>query len=327
MKKAEELISVIIPVYNVKPYLRTCAESVFAQTFRNLEIILVDDGSTDGSGELCDELAAEDSRVRVIHRTNGGLSVARNTGINACTGDFLYFLDSDDVISSVTLAHLWTASIRTGADVAIGDFLRFSGMDVPQERRNFSTKALDTEETLRRMLMNNGFGHQAWGKLFRRGMWENFRFPEGLLYEDYAVIYDVMLQAEKTAVVTDALYFYRMQENSIMHSRIGERNLSLLDTADRVAKLVQDKYPSLREPAVRQLVVTNMRFLSDMLETDYHLYPEAQQRIIQTVKEHRKEFMKSKNVRRVDKLKCRALMGGKRVFYLAYRMSDARSGK
>ena len=91
MKSAEDLISVIIPVYNVKPYLRMCADSVFSQTFRNLEIIFVDDGSTDGSGELCDELAAEDSRVRVIHQENGGLSAARNTGIDASTGAYLYF--------------------------------------------------------------------------------------------------------------------------------------------------------------------------------------------------------------------------------------------
>ena len=136
MKSAEDLISVIIPVYNVKPYLRMCADSVFSQTFRNLEIIFVDDGSTDGSGELCDELAAEDSRVRVIHQANGGLSAARNTGIDASTGAYLYFLDSDDAISPVTIVHLWTACVRTKADVAVGDFIRFSEEAVPEERRN-----------------------------------------------------------------------------------------------------------------------------------------------------------------------------------------------
>ena len=112
MKNAEDLVSVIIPVYNVKPYLQMCADTVFAQTFRNLEIIFVDDGSTDGSGEICDELALKDPRVKVIHQENGGLSDARNTGIEASTGSFLYFLDSDDAISPVTIAHLWTACIR-----------------------------------------------------------------------------------------------------------------------------------------------------------------------------------------------------------------------
>ena len=103
-----------------------CAESVFAQTFRNLEIIFVDDGSTDGSGEICDELAKEDSRVRVIHQSNGGLSAARNTGIEASRGAYLYFLDSDDAISPVTIVHLWTACVRTKADVAIGDSMHFT---------------------------------------------------------------------------------------------------------------------------------------------------------------------------------------------------------
>ena len=324
MKNAEDLISVVIPVYNVKPYLRMCADSVFAQTFRNLEIIFVDDGSTDGSGEICDELAKEDSRVRVIHQENGGLSAARNTGIYASTGSFLYFLDSDDAISPVTIAHLWTACIRTKADVAVGDFMRFSQTEVPDERRTFKSEAFGTEETLRRMLMNEGFGHQAWGKLFRRGLWETLRFPPGLLYEDYAVIYDVMLGAKKTAAVTDALYFYRMQEGSIMHSRIGERNLTLLDTSARVTQMLSEAYPSLRGPAVRLQIVTYMRFLSDMLETDYRLFPDVQRRIIDTVREHKKEFLHAPGVRRVDKMKLRALMAGKRIFYLMYRASDAK---
>ncbi len=324
MKSSEDLISVIIPVYNVKPYLRMCADSVFAQTFRNLEIIFVDDGSTDGSGEICDELAAEDSRVRVIHQENGGLSAARNTGIDTSRGAFLYFLDSDDAISPVTIAHLWTACIRTRADVAVGDFMRFTEIEVPQERKKFASQAFGTEEALRRMLMNEGFGHQAWGKLFRRSLWETLRFPKGLLYEDYAVIYDVMLGAEKVTAVTDAMYFYRMQEGSIMHSRIGERNLTLLDTSERVTGMLSEQYPSLRGPAVRLQVVTYMRFLSDMLETDYRLFPDVQRRIIDTVKSLKKEFLHAPGVRRVDKMKLRALMAGKRVFYLMYKASDAK---
>lgn len=323
MKNNEDKISVIIPVYNVKPYLQMCADSVFAQTFRNLEIIFVDDGSTDGSGELCDELAKGDPRVRVIHQENGGLSAARNTGIEASTGSYIYFLDSDDAISPVTIVHLWTACVRTRADVAVGDFMRFTDLEVPKDRGQFTSEAVSTEEVLRRMLMHEGFGHQAWGKLFKRSLWEEFRFPEGLLYEDYAIIYDVMMGAQKAAVVKDALYYYRLQESSIMHSRIGERNLSLLDTSERVTKMLSEQYTSLRGPAVRLQVVTYMRFLSDMLETDYNLFPDTQKRIIQTVRELKKEFLSAPGVRKVDKMKLRVLMLGKRAFYLMYRASDA----
>ena len=320
----EDLISVIIPVYNVRPFLRACMDSVFAQTFRNLEIILVDDGSTDGSGELCDTLSMEDPRVRVIHRENGGLSAARNTGIDASTGTYLYFLDSDDALSPVALAHLWTACIRTRADVAVGDFLRFSSEEVPKERRTFASESLDTKEALRRMLLNRGFGHQAWGKLYRRKLWESLRFPQGLLYEDYAVIYDVVLGADRVARVEDALYFYRMQEGSIMHSAIREKNLTLLDTSERVTDMVSQTYPSLREAAIRLQVVTYMRFLGDLLQTDYHLFPDAQRRIIDTVKKYRKDFLRSAQVRKVDKLKLRTLLRGKWLFYLMYRTSDAK---
>jgi glycosyltransferase involved in cell wall biosynthesis len=195
---------------------------------------------------MCDELAKEDSRVCVIHQENGGLSAARNTGIDASTGAWLYFLDSDDAISPVTIAHLWTSCIRTKADVSVGDFMRFSEREVPEEGRKFTSQSLGTEEALRRMLMNEGFGHQAWGKLFKRELWESLRYPKGLLYEDYAVIYDVMLGAKKIAAVMDALYFYRMQEGSIMHSKIGDRNLTLLDRSERVTKMLSEHYPSLR---------------------------------------------------------------------------------
>ena len=131
--------------------------------------------------------------MRVIHQKNGGLSDARNTGIMASTGAFLFFLDSDDAISPVTLAHLWTACIRTRADVAIGDFIRFSEEKVPTERRQFTTEAVDTEEAIRRLLLHQECVHTAWGKLFRRKLWETMRFPKGLLNEDHAVIYDVMV--------------------------------------------------------------------------------------------------------------------------------------
>ncbi|MBE6007416.1 MAG: glycosyltransferase [Sarcina sp.] len=324
MKNKEDMISVIIPVYNVKPFLQMCADSVFGQTFRNLEIIFVDDGSTDGSGELCDALALQDPRVRVIHQENGGLSAARNTGIDACSGDWIYFLDSDDAVSPVTLAHLWTACVRIRADLAVGDFIRFSEREVPQERRSFSSESFGTEEALRRMLLNEGFGHQAWGKLYRRKLWESLRFPQGLLYEDYAVIYDVVLGADRVARVEDALYFYRMQEGSIMHSAIREKNLTLLDTSERVTDMVSQTYPSLREAAIRLQVVTYMRFLGDLLQTDYHLFPDAQRRIIDTVKKYRKDFLRSAQVRKVDKLKLRTLLRGKWLFYLMYRTSDAK---
>ena len=253
MKNAEDLVSVIIPVYNVKPYLQMCADTVFAQTFRNLEIIFVDDGSTDGSGEICDELALKDPRVKVIHQENGGLSDARNTGIEASTGSFLYFLDSDDAISPVTIAHLWTACIRTKADVAIGDHIRFSEEKIPEERRNFSSESLNAEEAIRRMLLNQGYTNTAWGKLFRRELWSDMRFPKGLLNEDLAVIYDVMVQVKKVVVVKDALYFYRVRKGSIMTSRIGERNLPLLDTSERVTNMIIEHYPSLRGPAGKRI--------------------------------------------------------------------------
>ena len=246
MKNEEELISVIIPVYNVKSYLRKCADSVFAQTFRNLEIILIDDGSTDGSGELCDQLAKEDARVRVIHKENRGPAEARNVGIRASTGDYLYFLDSDDAISAVTLNHLWTACIRTKADVAFGDFIRFSEEEIPGERRTFTVQPVETKEMIRRMLLNQGVGHQAWGKLYRRSFLNdhNVRFREGLHREE-----DIGFNLTALAHCTHAkecpypLYHYRRSLDTQSHTYRPNIRRETDETLAWYREIIAEHYP------------------------------------------------------------------------------------
>lgn len=206
-----DTISVIIPVYQVKAYLSRCVGSVCAQTHKNLEIWLIDDGSTDGSGQLCDALAAGDSRIRVIHQENRGLSAARNAGLDRATGAYIAFVDADDWIGETMLETLLHTLKTTGADMALCNIRCEPGADTPM-----TSGCLSQGEFLDCLL-----GDQAWfyitvcNKLCWRAVWDGLRFPEGYIYEDEAVIYRVAARCRQVAVTDKVLYHYLRRPESI----------------------------------------------------------------------------------------------------------------
>lgn len=221
-----ELISVIIPVYKVEAYLTACVESVLAQTYEQLEIILVDDGSPDNCPKICDEFAARDSRIRVIHKENGGLSSARNAGIDAARGEYLAFLDSDDLWTPVFLERLCRAAQETGADFAVCLFRRFRG-DPPKEL----PEPVAAEVLTRREAFECLFGVRnenmvvAPNKLYRRCLFAGIRYPAGKLHEDEAVIHEIIGAAERIAWLEEEHYLYRESPNSITTAKFNLRRL------------------------------------------------------------------------------------------------------
>lgn len=223
----------IVPVYNVADYLDRCVESIIAQTYDDLEIILVDDGSLDNCPILCDEWAIQDKRIRVIHKSNGGLSDARNAGIEVATGDYLLFVDSDDYIESSMCEKLLTTAEDAQADIAVGNLYweyndhREIGVMI-QQNGTVVTRSCILEEYFLRCSVAMVV---AWNKLIRRELFftkEQIRYPMGRLHEDEYTSYRLLYAANKTAFVTEPLYHYVQREGSIM-SRYGERNLR--DTA------------------------------------------------------------------------------------------------
>lgn len=211
---AKPKVSVIVPVYDVREFLADCVAGVRAQTFADFECILVDDGSTDGSGALCDALAAEDGRFRVLHRANGGLSAARNAGIAAASGDCLAFVDSDDLPTPRMLEALLTALERDGLDVAVGSVMLH---DVKTgEERPYAP--LSTPRP--RGLLDRLFNVAAWNKLYRREMFAARRFPEGRKFEDMPVWADVLLSGAKVGFVDETVYRYNVNRaGSIVTAR------------------------------------------------------------------------------------------------------------
>ena len=212
-------ISVIVPVYKVERYLSACLDSILAQTFTDFELILVDDGSPDRCGAICDEYASRDARIRVIHQENGGLSAARNAGMDISRGEYISFVDSDDYVSPVYLEILHRVILMTGASVSVCRYRAFSDGQVPIERKNESEKEpvifTGHEATIKLYNGNSIIPVNAWGKLYQRSLVQDMRFPVGRLHEDQAFVPIVFYRSKLVAAVEDKLYYYRDREDSI----------------------------------------------------------------------------------------------------------------
>ena len=192
---ADKLVSIIIPVYKVEPYLRQCIESVLAQTHSALDIILVDDGSPDRCGEICEEYAARDSRIRVIHQENGGLSAARNTGLEVVKGNYITFVDSDDFVAENYVETLLKWIVDSGADIACGGFVDYhTGDKVTPVNTELKPKILSSADFLEAMLYQHTGDNAVWGKLYKKDIFKNLRFTVGILYEDLDIIYKAILR-------------------------------------------------------------------------------------------------------------------------------------
>ena len=221
----EDLISVIVPVYNVKPYLAEAIESVLYQTYTNLEVILVDDGSTDGSGEICDLYGAKDSRIRVIHQENRGLSSARNAGLDICSGDMIAFLDSDDAYCEGALFKMHEAMQQSGADIVECGFTvckttrRMNVKRVQNKRKtNIVQTGLYNRRLALQMQVDGYIKVYIWNKLYKREVWKELRFREGQNYEDVDIILPLLQKAENVYYLNASLVMYRRRSGSITAS-------------------------------------------------------------------------------------------------------------
>lgn len=221
----DTLISVIVPVYNVKIYLEKCINSILAQTFSNFELIIIDDGSTDGSGKLCDILTKRDSRIICIHKENGGLSSARNVGLEICRGDFITFVDSDDMISPNAFEVMLRFAIKYNSDIVVTkNTISYSSNDVnPTFAEVGSYNIYERNKALTEILCHTT-RWEAWGHLFKKALWKNIRFPQGVLYEDLATIPYVFNKADKVLIIDTAIYYYYQRPDSIM--RLSEKKVS-----------------------------------------------------------------------------------------------------
>lgn len=250
-----ELITVIIPVYKVEEYLDACIVSVINQTYTNLEIILVDDGSPDRCGEICNIWQKKDQRIRVIHKENGGLSDARNAGLQIANGKYILFVDSDDCISPIMAETLFSALQYYSADIAECDYLSFNA-SIPDNKtaEEQGWKIFTSEEALSSLLEGAVFKYPVWNKIYSKKVLNNIRFEIGKLHEDVFFTYQAFGQSEKIVKVSKKLYYYRQRENSIMGSVFSMRNLDALEARCKQYCYIREKYPDLSEKALKHLL-------------------------------------------------------------------------
>lgn len=210
-----ETVSVIVPIYKVEKYLGECIRSLIQQTYRNLEIILVDDGSPDSCGEMCDQFAKLDSRIKVIHKENGGLSDARNVGICAATGDYIGFVDSDDYVDSRFYEYLLSLVKKYDADIAECYSIMFRDGEEPSGTIIDGTKVFMPREWITETNLGQFLSCVAWNKIYKRELFNGITYPLGVHYEDEATTYRVVYKATRIVRGESRLYFYRQRENSI----------------------------------------------------------------------------------------------------------------
>ncbi len=245
------LISVIVPVYKVEKYLDRCVQSIIAQTYKNIEVFLVDDGSPDNCGKMCDEYAEKNAFIHVIHQANAGQAAARNHAVKFAQGEFIAFIDSDDFAEPDCLEYLVSLQKKHHADMVIGGFSYLFEDREPSSRE--LTKEhdilLNATETLVKMNYNQGFGATPWAKIYKKELIIQHPFPEGQIYEDLATLYKIVGDCDRIAVGNRRIYYWVQRAGSTMRMTFDERQMAGMDAASAQIAYIEKKYPSALKSA------------------------------------------------------------------------------
>lgn len=243
-------ISVIVPIYKVESYLNRCVESIVNQTYQNLEIILVDDGSPDNCPQMCDDWAKKDSRIKVIHKINGGLSDARNAGMKIAEGKYISFIDSDDFVALDFFETLLAVMEDENSDIAECSVVKFYEDDRFEEYLDDLTiTSFETEAGLSGLIAENPFHQHVWNKLYKTELVKDIPYAVGKLNEDEFWTYQVFGKAKKVSKINKTMYYYFQRSSSIMGESYNIRRLDALEGKANRQKYIEDKFPSLAKQA------------------------------------------------------------------------------
>ncbi len=291
----------IVPVYGAEKYLRQCVESVLAQTYSHWELILVDDGSKDTCPAICDEYSRSDSRIRVIHQENGGFSVARNSGIDASKGEYLTFVDADDIIHPGFLEFSLRMVKAQGCDIACVEMRRFR--DIPRiddEEVTFPTMSLAGWEYLEKALYQTSGNNGVWGRLYRRSVFKREKFTPGIGYEDLDIFYRIFANVPKIAYTSVEMYYYRQNPDSYMNNFRLSRSDSL-DVCDRMVEYLGKVSPDLEKAARDRRLSAYFNIFCLMIANNYNDYA-LEKRCWDVIKVERMASLLNPKVRLKNKL-------------------------
>lgn len=300
-------ISVIVPVYKVEPYIHKCVDSILAQTFSDYELILVDDGSPDTCGNICDEYAKKDARIRVIHKENGGLSDARNAGMKIASGEYVIFIDSDDYIDADMLSYLYENLRKADADMATcGIYEVYADrIEKQEEEPEFVCSG---EEAFRCILRGHTIRGEIWNKLIKRSCISDLEFPKGKLYEDIFYTVDMMQRIKKVAVGTKPKYYYLHRSDSITGKAYRPKLFDIIDGYTKNYQVVKQAFPKLEEEAECLWIWSRFIVLDKMLlEEDYRSIDRFEE-LVTFIKQHFRRIMKNPYFQRNRKISAIVLL-------------------
>lgn len=294
VSKKEPLISVIIPVYKVKDYLDKCVDSVVKQSYSNLEIILVDDGSPDNCPKLCDKWAKADKRIKVIHQKNGGLSDARNTGIEKCNGKYITFIDSDDYIEKDYVEFLYENLIKYDADISMGKhYVKYPKKDYDTGSGNIYV--LNPHDCFDKLLYGEDFDVSAWAKLYKIELFDDVRYPKGRIYEDSATTYKLIDKSKNIVLNSKAIYSYVIREDSISRARFNEKKMELITSTKEMCDYILKKYPDLKSGCERRVMHAYLSTLTQLARSKSKNL-KCKNELMSYIKENRKRILKDKRI-------------------------------
>ncbi|MCI8527070.1 MAG: glycosyltransferase family 2 protein [Oscillospiraceae bacterium] len=303
-----EKISVIVPVYNTEDTLIKCVDSILKQTYDNIEIILIDDGSKDNSGNICNDISTMYSNVTVYHTANRGQSAARNLGILHATGEYIGFVDSDDYINQDMYENLHKAIKKYSADMSMCEYYTVkNGQCVHQKQEDENIKIYEIKEAIGLALRGNDyFPVYPWNKLFAKKIFDDIRFPEGRIYEDEYIIINLLERCRKIVKINQKEYYYVIREGSTVNE-FSLRTLQLIEAGENSYKIVKERFQELYELGEFKLLwsyfVTYEKLLFSLKE-----YPETRKRLENLIKKNYKRIIKNKYISKQRKIAATLMM-------------------
>lgn len=313
----EDLISVIIPVYNVEKYLEKCLISVLSQTYQNLEIILIDDGSTDGSGKICDEYSKKDKRIIVIHKENGGLSEARNYGINKVNGKYIVFVDSDDYVSKLYIEKLYETVKKYCVKIVQCNIAMVDENGKEMNKMGYLQEEVKTStEMIKDLCTEHKIENTAtWNKIYAVELFEKIRYPVGKIHEDEFITYKILYSVDKIAIIHQELYFYRQRDGSITKRKYSLKRLDSLQAMEERLKFFEERDEKKLYEISMEGMLRGISFAYTAIKKEKIAPKELQNDLVKEYRKYFRKFCGFKNVRLRMKIKRMMFFIFPNIFY------------
>lgn len=295
-----ELISIIVPVYNVAEYVGICIKSLVSQTYKKIEIFLVDDGSTDASGEICKEWAKRDARITYLYKENGGAASARNAALDRCCGQYIAFVDSDDYIDNNYIEVLHSAIVENGADISICGWKNETGSTAAKSDTVKGNIVYSKTEAMNKLLYQEEFDTAMWAKLYKAQLFAEIRFPEGNIYEDIAIIYKVFDLVEQVVYTSYEGYHYLLRETGTTLKKFSVKKMDLIDVVEEMEEYILERCPEVQSAMRSKFVRANFHIYLQIPRTKEFLT--ERKRIEKNINKYRKNILSDKRTRRGTKI-------------------------